>query len=159
MAGDITGHASASEADLALCNALAFWTGKDASRMDRIFRSSGLFRPKWDEKHFANGTTYGAATIAKAIEGTRDTFGQGKTNSTTSTSTGGEDGYNPRRDEINLDAEDKRKAQLWKTAREVFPRTPFPWDVLPEDVAASFKQLARSWPTANARPFLWAIRK
>ena len=154
MAGDITGHASASEADLALCNALAFWTGKDATRMDRIFRASGLFRPKWDEKHFANGTTYGAATIAKAIEGTRDTFGQGRQSSGTApASTGGEDGYNPRRDEIRLDAEDKKKAQLWKTAREVFPRTPFPWEVLPEDVAASFKQLARSCAgSANPLP-------
>lgn len=156
MAGDITGHASASEADLALCNALAFWTGKDASRMDRIFRSSGLFRPKWDEKHFANGTTYGAATIAKAIAGTKDTFGQGQAR-TSSASTGDAEGYDPRREEakINaqLDANDRKKAQLWKTAREVFPRTPFPWDVLPEDVAASFKQLARSCAgSANPLP-------
>ncbi len=156
MAGDITGHASASEADLALCNALAFWTGKDAARMDRIFRSSGLFRPKWDEKHFANGTTYGAATIAKAIAGTKDTFGQGQAR-TSSASTGDAEGYDPRREEakINaqLDANDKKKAQLWKTAREVFPRTPFPWDVLPEDVAASFKQLARSCAgSANPLP-------
>ena len=56
---------SQSEADLALCNHLAFWTQKDAAQMDRIFRSSGLYRDKWDSKR---GTyTYGETTIQKAI--------------------------------------------------------------------------------------------
>jgi len=55
---------SQSEADLALCNQLAFWTQKNEAQMDRIFRSSGLMRPKWDEKR--SGTTYGAITIGKA---------------------------------------------------------------------------------------------
>src|SRR3972149_6342133 len=31
-----------SGADLALCNHLAFWTGGDAARIDRLFRASGL---------------------------------------------------------------------------------------------------------------------
>lgn len=57
-------YASQSEADLALCNQLAFWTQKNPEQMDRIFRSSGLMRPKWDEKR--SGTTYGAITIGKA---------------------------------------------------------------------------------------------
>jgi len=60
-------EASHSEADLALCRMLAFWTGRDPARMDWLFRSSGLFRPKWDERHAANGSTYGQLTIAKAI--------------------------------------------------------------------------------------------
>ena len=34
---------------MALCALLAFWTGKDTARMDRLFRRSGLMRPKWDE--------------------------------------------------------------------------------------------------------------
>lgn len=55
-----------SEADLALCNMLAFWTGKDAGRMDSLFRQSGLMREKWDRPQA--GTTYGAITIQKAIE-------------------------------------------------------------------------------------------
>ena len=55
---------SQSEADLALCNQLAFWTQKNETQMDRIFRSSGLMRRKWDEKR--SGTTYGAITIGKA---------------------------------------------------------------------------------------------
>lgn len=57
-------YSSQSEADLALCNQLAFWTGKDETQMDRLFRQSGLMRPKWDERR--GGSTYGAITIAKA---------------------------------------------------------------------------------------------
>src|SRR3989344_1435048 len=59
-------------ADLSLCSRLAFWTGKDAERMDRIFRTSKLLRPKWDEKR--GNTTYGRMTIGKAIEGCRDIY-------------------------------------------------------------------------------------
>lgn len=59
---------SQSEADLALCNLLAFYACKDAATMDRIFHSSGLYRKKWDEKHGA--ATYGQKTIAEAIAGT-----------------------------------------------------------------------------------------
>ncbi len=61
-----------SEADLALCNILAFWTGKDAARMDRLFRKSGLMRDKWDRKQ--SGTTYGNITIQKAIEACMDVY-------------------------------------------------------------------------------------
>lgn len=57
-------YPSQSEADLALCNQLAFWTGRNSSQMDRLFRSSGLFRKKWDTKRGA--ATYGQFTIAKA---------------------------------------------------------------------------------------------
>ena len=37
-------YASQSEADLALCSHLAFWTGRTRARIDRLFRSSGLYR-------------------------------------------------------------------------------------------------------------------
>jgi len=60
--------------DLALCNLLAFWTGKDAHQMDRLFRQSGLMRPKWDEKHSADGRTFGEMTLDKAIAGTKDVY-------------------------------------------------------------------------------------
>ncbi|MDD5428310.1 MAG: hypothetical protein PHI58_03620 [Candidatus Omnitrophica bacterium] len=67
-------YPSQSEADLALCNKLAFWTGKDAGQMDSLFRQSGLMRPKWDEKHFSDGKTYGQVLIEKANEGCENTF-------------------------------------------------------------------------------------
>jgi putative DNA primase/helicase len=66
--GDWQGYPSQSEADLALCAHLAFWTANDDTRMDRIFRRSGLFRPKWDELHGAQ--TYGQMTISKALSST-----------------------------------------------------------------------------------------
>ena len=53
--GDISGYGSHSEADLALCNHLAFWTGHDARQMDMMFRESGLMRDKWDEQHGSRG--------------------------------------------------------------------------------------------------------
>lgn len=58
-----------SAADLALCSLLVYWTGPDAQRIDRLFRRSGLMRAKWDEKHYANGDTYGQRTIKKALSG------------------------------------------------------------------------------------------
>ena len=74
-AGDLSNcNSDHSSADLALCNALAFWTGKDAPRMDRLFRQSRLIRPKWDEKHHEDGRTYGQGTIEKAIADCRNTF-------------------------------------------------------------------------------------
>jgi len=61
-----------SAADLALCSLLAFYTGRDAARIDRLFRQSGLIRKKWDERHGAQ--TYGQKTIAKAIQSTNATY-------------------------------------------------------------------------------------
>lgn len=58
-----------SAADLMFCNKLAFWTGGNPERVDRLFRRSALFRPKWDKRHFADGRTYGQATVAMAIAG------------------------------------------------------------------------------------------
>lgn len=57
-------YSSQSEADLAFCNHLAFWTQRDQKQMDRIFRSSGLMRPKWDQKR--GSLTYGEITVQKA---------------------------------------------------------------------------------------------
>ena len=71
--GDWTGYESQSEADQGLCNHLAYWTNNDSEQMDRLFRSSGLYRDKWDEKRPPN-TTYGFITIDKAIEGNETTW-------------------------------------------------------------------------------------
>ena len=70
--GALEGYSSPSEADLALCSYLAFWTGRDASKMDTMFRQSGLMRDKWDRQQ--SGTTYGAITIQKAIEHCREIY-------------------------------------------------------------------------------------
>jgi putative DNA primase/helicase len=63
-AGEVNGYADDdSRADLALCGLLAFWTGGDAARMDRLFRLSGLYRDKWDREN------YRTRTIEKALAG------------------------------------------------------------------------------------------
>ena len=59
---------SASEADLALCRMLAYWTDGDARQIDSLFRQSRLMRPKWDRRHGSDGRTYGQRTIDKALE-------------------------------------------------------------------------------------------
>ncbi len=65
-------YPSQSEADLAFCANLAFWTGKDPERMDSLFRQSGLFRSKWDTP--CGSRTYGERTIAVAIRGVGATW-------------------------------------------------------------------------------------
>ncbi len=65
-------YQSQSEADMALCSSLSFWTGADAGRMDQLFRQSGLMRAKWDRHQ--SGSTYGALTIRKAIQMTTDVY-------------------------------------------------------------------------------------
>lgn len=71
-AGDLTGYDSPSNADMALCAYLAFWCGCDEEQMDRLFRSSGLYREKWDRPQ--SGSTYGALTIQKVIRHCHDCY-------------------------------------------------------------------------------------
>ena len=75
MRGDITGYGSQSEADIALCSVIAFWT-QENTVIDAIFRQSKLYRDKWDEKHRTDGATYGEMTIEKALSGNRETYTQ-----------------------------------------------------------------------------------
>jgi putative DNA primase/helicase len=63
--GNTDAYDSQSEADLALCAHLAYWTGGDACRIDTLFRQSALFRPKWDADRGA--MTYGERTIQRAL--------------------------------------------------------------------------------------------
>ncbi len=62
-------YPSHSEADLALCCHLAFWTRRDPSRMDALFRGSGLCRKKWTDRK-----DYREQTIAKACDLTPEVY-------------------------------------------------------------------------------------
>jgi hypothetical protein len=66
FAGDTSTYGSPSEADLALIGHLAYWTGPDPDRIDRLFRQSGLMRDKWDSRR--GDSTYGRQTIEKALD-------------------------------------------------------------------------------------------
>ena len=63
--GDISGYDSSSNADLALCEILAFWCNRDPEQIERLFRQSALMRPKWDSRR--GSSTYGRMTVEQAI--------------------------------------------------------------------------------------------
>ncbi|MGI8404631.1 MAG: phage/plasmid primase, P4 family [Thermomicrobiales bacterium] len=68
--GDISAYGSHSEAELALCSLLAFWT-QDANQIDRLVRRSGLYREKWDRQD------YSERTINRALERSEYYTGRG----------------------------------------------------------------------------------
>ncbi|HZA21186.1 MAG TPA: hypothetical protein VFA32_01020 [Dehalococcoidia bacterium] len=76
--GDISGYGSHSEADLALCSLLGFYTGPDPQRLDRIYWSSDLVSPKWDDPR--SGSTWDQMTISKALEGKTEFYQPGAVN-------------------------------------------------------------------------------
>lgn len=62
-------YPSQSEADQALASALYFWAGGDVGRADAMFRRSSLYRAKWDEAHYTDGSTYGQHTLGGCVGG------------------------------------------------------------------------------------------
>lgn len=65
------GYDSQSDADMALVSILSFWCGNVEEQIDRIFRTSGLMRDKWDRQ--TGDRTYGQITIRNAVS-TNDTI-------------------------------------------------------------------------------------
>ncbi len=59
------GYGSRSEADLALCSMIAFWTGPDEVRVADLFSRSGLAREKWARPD------YRQRTLSRALEGAK----------------------------------------------------------------------------------------
>lgn len=57
-----------SAGDLAFCNIVGFWGGRDPSQIDRFMRASPRMREKWDRKA-RQGETYGEGTIRMALDG------------------------------------------------------------------------------------------
>ena len=78
--GETAGCKSRDEAVLRLLCILAYWTDRDASQMDRLFRQSGLFGAKWDSK-IGDGT-HGERYIQLAIRKTRETYREQRTKKT-----------------------------------------------------------------------------
>lgn len=64
----------ASSADQALANQLAFWTGRDCGRMERLMWQSGLAREKWGDR-----PDYLETTILKAAQLVRTVYKGGST--------------------------------------------------------------------------------
>ena len=71
--GDISGYGSQSEAVAALLCILAYWTAKDESRMDKLFRESALYDvSKWNRPQ--SGSTWGALEIKGVCNVVKETF-------------------------------------------------------------------------------------
>ena len=60
-------YTSQNEADYVFCNMLAFWTQRNYLQMDSIFKSSGLFRKKWNETISGDNLTYSQKVLEKSI--------------------------------------------------------------------------------------------
>lgn len=68
-AGDSSAYGNDdSSADAALAQHLAFWTGKNCERIERIMRRSGLVRDKWEREDYL------PRTITKAISMQKDVY-------------------------------------------------------------------------------------
>jgi len=52
---------------------LAYWTGRDPERVDRLFRASALMRPKWD-RSIGEGKLYGTTTVMFAVNTTTTVY-------------------------------------------------------------------------------------
>lgn len=59
------GYTSQSVGEWALVSMLAYWTHNDRAQIDRLFRHSKLYRPKWETPF--SGTTNGWYTIDKVL--------------------------------------------------------------------------------------------
>lgn len=56
-----------SSADQSLANALAFWTGRNCERIERIMRQSALVRDKWDREDYIQGTILNAVGLVTTV--------------------------------------------------------------------------------------------
>ena len=66
MAGNLLKYPSPSEADAALVERILYQADFDFGLTDRIFRSSRLYRQKWDERR--GESTYGERTIEEVAQ-------------------------------------------------------------------------------------------
>jgi putative DNA primase/helicase len=84
--GDTSGNDNDhSRADLALCGLLAFWTGGDRDRIERLFRNSGLCRDKWTDR-----PDYRKRTLDKALDGRTEYYDPGAQADTSDTGARGD---------------------------------------------------------------------
>lgn len=91
-----------SDADMGFVSMLCFWCGCDEEQIDRIFRSSGMMRPKWDRKQA--GTTYGAITIRNAVSTCQSIYLPVNSGDLT----------NPEQEFEDIDGEEEKKAADFK---------------------------------------------
>ena len=106
-------YPSQSEADQALCNLLAFYCLKDRGLMDAIFRSSGLYREKWERED------YREATLTAAINSTTEVYTPPKKRENVTDLPGAEDLSQTIPDPTDADAPTEKASQDVQNAPEV----------------------------------------
>lgn len=67
-----------SNADMALAQYLAFWTGKNCERIQELMLKSGLVRDKWDREDYLPGTILKSVSLQKEVYGTPKLSGSPK---------------------------------------------------------------------------------
>lgn len=75
--GDKSDFATTTAAEKALCLAILRSNKGDTRSADRVFRRSGLFSPGWDQPLVGANVTYGAATLATAVNARNRSLGIG----------------------------------------------------------------------------------
>lgn len=118
--GDTSNHGGDdSAADLALCNILAFWTGPDAARIDRLFRRSGLMRPKWDEKR--GEQTYGQGTIERAVADRTEFYSAERSGTRRRSAAGARSATDDADDPVELGQRDPASGRLVLSPKRTLP--------------------------------------
>ena len=147
--GDASAYGSASEADLALCDHLAFWAGPDPERIDRMFRGSGLMREKWERADYAQ------RTIERALEGRTEFWTPVTDNGVAAARTAAPD--TDKRDEEDR-AEEAEEKLPWRWAHEITTDAPETPDWLYEDtLAPGDKVMFAGQPKAGKTTFVAAL--
>lgn len=65
--GSSDGGYDASSADAALAARLAYWTGRDCERIERLMRQSSLYREKYERRDYLTGTIRNAASLVSTV--------------------------------------------------------------------------------------------
>lgn len=112
---------SHSEADASLVFRIAFYT-KDATQIDRLFRRSKLYRPKWDEKRGAK--TYGQGIIDKALSKVTAQYRPGRRRQNAAATGTAQSGQTPETDDqanIALGQREPTSGRLVLSAKRTLP--------------------------------------
>jgi hypothetical protein len=149
--GDKSSHSNDhSSADMALCSMLAFWTGSNHALLDSLFRQSALMRPKWDAKHYADGSTYGAITVQRAIEHCREVYNPNRQAQKAQAVNGKADTQTPAETPAN-GQQDGKIGYAWEEpiGFDEVKLPAFPTSVLPPYLADFVTELAESTQTPH----------
>jgi hypothetical protein len=139
--GDLSAYeGDHSRADFALCCHLAFWTGWDKPRMERLFTVSALNdRDKWDRADYRD------RTIGRAISGTPVCYSGAKGKSDQRQTADGDDDQQTEEDTLGDDGDGATEGE-WGEPTPLpdvrAPVDPFDYDLLPSPLRPWVKDTA-----------------